>query len=311
MPSPIELQNTAFVYPGQGSQAVGMASDLYAAAEETQDLFDLADRTLGYDLSKIILNGPEEKLRQTENTQPAILLVSIALHRSLAMKPSVVAGHSLGEYSALVAADAIDLADALTLVHKRGRYMQEAVPEGDGAMIAILGVDEERIRGAITEQGGDVDVANYNAPGNIVIAGERAATLAVAEIAGGKSRELAVSAPFHSRLMQPAADRLAADLDAIEIRDPAVPLFNNVDAAKITTAGEVRSGLKEQVTRSVQWTKSVENMSKAGITHYVEIGPGKVLTGLIRRIERGATRHNVFDLTSRDALSEALQQAAE
>lgn len=297
----MSLDETAFVFPGQGSQAVGMGADLCEASEEARELFALADRTLGFELSKIVLEGPEEALRLTENTQPAILLVSVALHRALALQPAAVAGHSLGEYSAVVAAGSVDFGDALSLVHKRGRYMQEAVPPEDGAMVAVLGVEEEAIRAAIAEDGGIVDVANYNAPGNIVIAGERAATLAVAEHVGGKSRELAVSAPFHSRLMQPAEDRLAADLDAVTIADPAIPLYNNVAAKRVTTAEEIRTGLKRQVTRSVLWTATVQKMAADGLTTFVEVGPGKVLTGLIRRIERGAGRVNVFDHASAEA----------
>ncbi len=303
----MSLDRVAFVYPGQGSQAVGMAADLHASSEETRELFALADSTLGYSLSKIIIEGPEEELRRTEHTQPAILLTSIALHRALGLQPAVVAGHSLGEYSALVAAGALDFADAIGLVHKRGRYMQEAVPEGAGAMVAILGVDEEAIRAAIDGQDGSVDIANYNAPGNIVIAGEHDATLAVAEKAGGKSRPLAVSAPFHSRLMQPAAERLAADLDAIDIHDPTVPLYNNIDATKVATAEAIRDGLKRQVTGSVRWTETVANMvSESGVDCFVEIGPGKVLTGLIRRIERSPARHNVSDAASASALRDSL-----
>ncbi len=300
------LESTAFVFPGQGSQEVGMGADLFASSEEARALFELADRTLGIPLSKIILDGPEEQLRLTEHTQPAILLVSTALERALGARPAAVAGHSLGEYSAAVTAGAIDFADALTIVHKRGRYMQEAVPDGAGAMVAILGVDEEAIRAAISAVGGAVDVANYNAPGNIVIAGERAAALQVAEKAGGKSRELAVSAPFHSRLMQPAEDRLASDLDAVTISDPTVPLYNNVAADKVTTASQVRDGLKRQVTRSVLWTEMVGRMVSDGIETFVEIGPGKVLTGLIRRIERAPARHNVFDCTSLAATGAAI-----
>ncbi len=291
----MSLDTTAFVFPGQGSQVVGMGADLCDASEAARALFDLADRTLGFSLSSIVLEGPEGTLRLTENTQPALLLVSIALERALGLEPRAVAGHSLGEYSAAVAAGAIDFADALSIVHRRGRYMQEAVPPGEGAMVAILGVDEDAIRAAIAEQDGAVDVANFNAPGNIVIAGEREATLEVAKRAGGKSRELAVSAPFHSRLMQSAEDKLALDLDAVTLRNPKVPLYNNVDATKITTAAEVRAGLKRQVTRSVRWTDTIAAMAADGIDTFVEIGPGKVLTGLIRRIERGAVRHNVGD----------------
>lgn len=300
------LDDVAFVFPGQGSQEVGMGADLWAASEDARELFELADRTLGFPLSQIVREGPEEKLRLTENTQPAILLVSVALQRALGLQPAAVAGHSLGEYSALVAAGAVDFADALAIVHKRGRYMQEAVPEGRGAMVAILGVDEETIRGAIAAQGGDVDVANYNAPGNLVIAGERSATLRVAELAGGKSRELAVSAPFHSRLMAPAEARLAADLDSLSIADPAVPLYRNVDAARVTTAAEVRDGLKRQVTHSVLWTEVVARMASDGISTFVEIGPGKVLAGLIRRIVKDATRHNVCDRPSLQDVRAAL-----
>lgn len=283
-----------------------MGADLCGASQEARDLFAAADRILGYPLSDIIWNGPEERLRLTEHTQPAILLVSIALTRALGLQPAAVAGHSLGEYSAAVAAGALEFADAVALVHKRGRYMQEAVPEGEGAMVAILGVDEETIRAAITEQGGEVDVANFNAPGNIVIAGERAAVLRVAEIAGGKGRELAVSAPFHSRLMRSAEERLAADLDATAISDPRVPLYNNVDAARITTAAAVRDGLKRQVTNSVRWTECVRAMFADGLDTFVEVGPGRVLTGLIRRIERDAARHNVVDGASAATVRAAL-----
>lgn len=275
-----------------------MGADLYASSEEVRELFALADRTLGSPLSRLVLEGPEERLRLTENTQPAILLMSVALYRALDLQPAAVAGHSLGEYSAAVAAGAIDFADALAIVHKRGRYMQEAVPNGDGAMVAILGVEEAAIRAAIAEQDGAVDVANYNAPGNIVIAGERAATLRVAEIAGGKSRELAVSAPFHSRLMAAAEQRLAGDLDALAIADLSVPLYNNVDAVPVTTAAELRDGLKRQVTRSVQWTEGVRRMADDGFTTFVEVGPGNVLSGLIRRIARDARRFNVSDAAS-------------
>ena len=294
----MSLETTAFVFPGQGSQVVGMGTSLCSTSDESRELFEFADHTLGFALSKIIRDGPEELLRRTENTQPAILLVSIALYRTLGLQPAAVAGHSLGEYSAVVASGALDFADALSLVHKRGCYMQEAVAEGDGAMIAILGVDEDAIRAAIAEAGGSVDIANYNAPGNIVIAGEREAVRRTARCAGGKNRELAVSAPFHSRLMQPAEDRLSADIDAVSITDAAVPIYNNVDAIRVSTAGDIRDGLKRQVTRSVSWTATIENMTADGAQTFVEVGPGKVLTGLIRRIARTANRYNVSDPAS-------------
>ncbi len=302
------LESTAFVFPGQGSQQVGMGADLLRDHDEARELFALADRTLGFALSKIILEGPEEELRRTENTQPAILLVSVALYRALGLEPAMGAGHSLGEYSAVVASGALDLGDALSIVHKRGRYMQEAVPVGEGAMVAVLGVDEDKLRAAIEEAAGAVEVANHNAPGNIVIAGERSATLRAAELAGGKSREVPVSAPFHTSLMQSAEDRLRADLDAAPFADARFPIYNNADSARVTAAEEIRDGLKRQVTRSVLWTDLVRKMAADGAQSFVEIGPGKVLTGLIRRIERGAARHNVLDTESvasvRDAIAD-------
>jgi len=300
------LESTAFVFPGQGSQQVGMGADLLRDHEESRELFALADRTLGFALSKIILEGPEEELRRTENTQPAILLVSVALYRALGLEPAMAAGHSLGEYSAVVASGALDLGDALSIVHKRGRYMQEAVPVGEGAMVAVLGVDEDKLRAALEEAGGTVEIANHNAPGNIVIAGERAVTLRAAELAGGKSREVPVSAPFHTSLMQAAEDRLRADLDAAPFADSRFPIYNNADSARVTAAEDIRDGLKRQVTRSVLWTDLVRKMAADGAQSFVEIGPGKVLTGLIRRIERGAARHNVLDTESVASIRDAI-----
>lgn len=290
------LPRTAFVFPGQGSQAVGMGADLQQSSAAARDLFAEADAAVGYALSEIVLTGPEETLRQTQHTQPAILLVSVALFRELGLTPSVVAGHSLGEYSALVAAGSLRFADAIALVHKRGRYMQEAVPAGEGVMIALLGPEEDEVRAAIAAEDGAVDLANFNAPGHLVIAGEAAATRRVAAALAGKSVELPVSAPFHCRLMCPAEERLAADLDAVDIADPAVPLYNNVDARRVTTAAEVRDGLKRQVSRSVLWTPLVRRMiADESIETFVEIGPGKVLAGLLRRIDRGPRRLSVGD----------------
>jgi [acyl-carrier-protein] S-malonyltransferase len=294
------LPNVAFVFPGQGSQAVGMGRDLFEGFAVVRELFASADDALGFALSRIIFEGPESALRQTANTQPAMLLVSIAAFRALGLMPAVVAGHSLGEYSALVAAGSLAFADAVVLVHKRGRYMQEAVPDGQGTMLALIGIDASAIEQAIAADGGAVDIANYNSPGQIVIAGERAATLRVAARCEARQAvELPVSAPFHSRLMRPAEDRLRADLASVPIADPRVPLYNNVDARKVTTADAVRDGLSRQVSRAVRWTDLVQRMiADDAVRTCVEVGPGLVLSGLMRRIDRGVERLGVHDCSS-------------
>jgi len=280
-----------------------MGRDLYDSSPETRALFADADAALGYSLSRIILEGPEAELKLTANTQPAIVLVSCALFRALGVTPAAVAGHSLGEYSALVAAGAIELKEALPLVHRRGRYMQEAVPSGEGAMYAIIGAEESAIEEAVCSAAGAVDIANYNAPGQIVIAGEREATRTASERCGARQAiELQVSAPFHCRLMRPAEERLAPELDATAFRDPSPPLYNNVDAAKVTTAAAARDGLKRQVSRPVRWTALIERMIADGIDTFVEIGPGSVLTGLIRRIDRNVKRLNVNNLETLGAV---------
>jgi [acyl-carrier-protein] S-malonyltransferase len=301
-------ESVAFVFPGQGSQAVGMGADLCAAHAVARECFAEADDALGFALSRIVLEGPDAALRQTAHTQPAILLVSIAAYRALGLRPAVVAGHSLGEYSALVAADALAFRDALVLVHRRGRYMQEAVAEGTGAMLALLGAEPAAIEAAIAADGGAVDIANLNAPGQIVIAGERAAVQRVAAAVGARQAvELPVSAPFHCRLMRPAEQRLRADLDAIAIRDPTLPIYNNVDAARVTTAAAVRDGLERQVSRTVRWSDLMRRMiADEAIRTVVEVGPGTVLSGLTRRIDKSIERLAASDCASVAATRTAL-----
>jgi [acyl-carrier-protein] S-malonyltransferase len=288
----VPLTGVAFVFPGQGAQAVGMGVDLCDAYPAVRALFDEADEALGFPLSRLIREGPEADLRRTANAQPAIVLASIAAYRALDLHPAAVAGHSLGEYSALVAAGALTLRDALRLVRERGRYMQEAVPEGAGLMLALIGVEAAAVAAAIAADGGEVDVANYNAPGQIVIAGEREAVRRVAAASGARQAiELPVSAPFHCRLMRPAEARLRADLAAAPIAAAQIAFYNNVDARKAATPDEIRDGLARQVSRSVQWTALVERMIADERIHtFVEVGPGTVLSNMIRRIDRSVER---------------------
>jgi [acyl-carrier-protein] S-malonyltransferase len=285
----------AFVFPGQGSQAVGMGRALAQAFPESRAVFEEADQALGFALSRLCFEGPEEELRLTANTQPAILAVSVAAQRALAargLRPEWVAGHSLGEYSALVAAGSLSLADAVRTVRRRGEYMQEAVPVGVGAMAAILGLDLAAIEGACAEaaQGQVVAPANINCPGQVVIAGHKEAVGRAIEAckARGLKRAipLPVSAPFHCALMLPAQERLAADLAGLSFGDPAMPLVNNVDARVVRSGEECRQGLVRQVSGAVRWQQSVELLRAQGVDRFVEVGPGAVLAGLIKKIDR-------------------------
>ncbi len=311
----------AFVFPGQGSQAVGMGRDLAEVFPEARAVFDEADTVLGEDLSRLCFEGPEEALRLTENTQPAILTVSVAALRVLeaaGVRPDWVAGHSLGEYSAVVAAGGLSLGDALVTVRRRGTYMQAAVPVGQGAMAAILLLDAAQVAEACAQaaQGEVVAPANLNAPGQTVIAGHAAAVeramQACLERGARQAKLLPVSAPFHCELMRPAQERLAPDLLALGFRDLRVPLMNNVDAAPARAAQDVRDGLRRQVSGAVRWQESIERLRDAGVTTFVEIGPGKVLSGLVTRILGRQTRvANVSDAASLEATLKALRGAAQ
>lgn len=306
------MSKRAFIFPGQGSQYAGMGKDLADNFALAREVFQEADEALGANLSKLCFEGPEDQLKLTANTQPAILTVSVAAFRVLRAEAGwdadYLAGHSLGEYSALVAAGALRFDDAVRTVRARGSFMQEAVPVGEGAMAAVLGVEPEVLAAICEEaaQGEVVSPANFNSPGQIVIAGHTAAVGRAIEIAKAKGFRkamlLPVSAPFHSSLMTPAGDRLADVLAAISVNDLRAPVVSNVEAKPNGDKGRVKELLVRQVSAPVLWDASVREMVSLGVSEFVEIGPGKVLSGLVKRIEKEAVARNIEDAASIKAI---------
>ena len=312
------MGKVAFVFPGQASQYSGMGKELAEKYPVARAVFDEADQALGFSLSKLCFEGTEDDLKLTANTQPAILTVSVAAGRVLAEKgiaPDFVAGHSLGEYSALVAAGSVKFADAVKLVHRRGTYMQEAVPAGQGAMAAIMGLSPAVVQDACKRaaEGEICSPANLNSPEQTVISGHAGAVKRAVEIAsqlGAKrSMVLPVSAPFHSALMMSAQEKLQKDLNAAEFEDLQVPLVTNVDADSIRQGEEARSALIRQVTMPVRWEESMRMLLDEGVNTFVEVGPGRVLTGLMRQIERSVATLNVEDEKSLQATVEKIAGA--
>jgi [acyl-carrier-protein] S-malonyltransferase len=305
----------AYLFPGQGSQYVGMAKEFIENFPESKEVFDIASAALGFDLAQLCMHGPSETLNKTENTQPAILATSIAILRPLerrGLSAGAAAGHSLGEYTAITAAGGFELKDVITLVQKRGRYMQEAMPEGAGLMAAILGMDRTALEKTCLEaaKNGIVAPANYNSPGQIVIAGEKKAVekaMELAKAAGAKKVvPLMVSVPSHCPLMKQAGERLARELDTATINDLRIPIVNNADARFLRTAAELKPSLVKQISSSLYWEDSINRLTADGFDTFIEIGPGKVLSGLVKRIAKDAKVLNVEDQKSMNETLQAL-----
>lgn len=298
----------AFLFPGQGSQSVGMAKDLVNTYSKYEKYLSTAEKSLGFSISTLMFEGPMEELTKTYNAQPALLLsstIAASLLMEYGVQPDYLAGHSLGEYSALVMSGALSVKDGATIVHKRGKFMNEAVPAGQGAMAAILGMEAEaleEVTDSITASGHPVQIANLNCPGQIVISGTaegvRLASESAKENGAKRAIPLAVSGPFHSSLMRPASSKLAVELAMISVNTPKVPVIANVTADSVTTADPIRQLLIEQVTAPVRWEESVRKMIDLGVDTFIECGPGNVLSGLVKKIDRSVTTLSVHDSES-------------
>jgi [acyl-carrier-protein] S-malonyltransferase len=305
------MAKVAFVFPGQGSQQVGMGKAVHDASDVGRAVFEAADGALGESLSTLCFNGPDDQLQLTANSQPAILTTAVALLRAFGERCDVAAGHSLGEYGAHIAAETLAFEDAVRLVRKRGQLMQAAVPVGVGAMAAVLGGELAAIERACQETQGVVEPVNYNCPGQLVIAGEKGAVdraLVRIQSEGAKAKLLNVSAPFHSSLMKPAEERFAPFLAEAKLSDPKVPVYVNVDAAPVSTAAAARQALVRQVSRSVRWEQTIRRMLEDGVGLFIEIGPGKALTGMIKRIDKEALRANIESPADFEAARAAIEK---
>lgn len=311
------MSKIAFIFPGQGAQYIGMGKELFENIEVCRNIFNIADKELNFELSKLCFEGTKEELNITENTQPAILATSIAALMALkehGINCDVTAGLSLGEYSALVCSGVMDFKDSVKLVKKRGRFMQEAVPVGIGTMAAILGLAANLVEEACSEAGssGIVEIANLNCPGQIVIAGE----IVAVELACGKAMEkgakrtimLPVSAPFHTSMLKPAAEKLEIELENIDLKDITIPVMTNVNGDYINSKDDIKGNLKLQVMSSVLWETIIRNMIKDGVDTFVEIGPGKILGGFVKKIDRKLTVVNIEDIASLNKAIELLKQ---
>lgn len=315
----ISLGKIAVIFPGQGSQYVGMGQDFYQSYSEAKGYFDLADSIFASSLAKIIFDGPEDKLKLTTNTQPAILLTSLAIWEvikcEINIQPDFMAGHSLGEYSALTAAGSIKIEDALLLVRKRGQFMEEAVPNGEGTMAAVMGMNREELEklcNEISNNGHSVELANINTSNQIVISGSTKGVEQVSELAKDRGARrvipLSVSGPFHSRLMNPAKKQLEQAVNKATLNDALIPVVTNVTARPVTLASEIKNNLIEQVVSPVLWNHSIEWLIEAGVDTFIEVGPGKVLAGLVKKINKNVQTFSIEDLNSYKAFKEKIKE---